>query len=229
MRMTTFLKVEKKCAVCGATSQQAELGSTSIFGKPDLDGRPAELARSTIDMWVERCPSCGYCAKDLSEAEEGASEVVQTARYRSQLDDEEYPQLANSFLCLSLIQEHMGSYAKAGWSSVHAAWACDDEKCRDAARRCRMRALTLFEQARKKGQAISREPGAEDARMVDLMRRSGLFESALELCDRALAKSPDATISRILGFERMLILGKDDACHTIEEALGEAGPGREVP
>ena len=42
--------------------------------------------------------------------------------------------LANHFLCYSLILESSGEFGKAGWASVHAAWACDDKQKGDSYR-----------------------------------------------------------------------------------------------
>ena len=51
--MTLIRNVELKCAVCGKNSQQKWLSSTNIQGFPDLDMRPPEMKRSTIDTWVQ--------------------------------------------------------------------------------------------------------------------------------------------------------------------------------
>ncbi|MEM3650434.1 MAG: hypothetical protein QW831_06905 [Candidatus Jordarchaeaceae archaeon] len=124
--MTQFEEVEKKCALCGKKSKQIAIISTNTIGSPDLDTRPSESARSTLPYWIEFCRECGFCAPDISHAPEGAAEIVRSEAYQRQLHDPDFPALANRFLCLSLILEKIGVYVGAGWSSVHAAWVCDD-------------------------------------------------------------------------------------------------------
>lgn len=219
--MTTIYEEKKKCAVCGKTSEHTGIGSTNAFGSPDLDTRPPKMKRSTIDMWIQTCPSCGYCAPNISERIEKASEVVRSDSYQQQLNNPEFPKLANAFLCFSLIQESAGDYAGAGWASIHASWACDDAGSYVAAQKCRKKAVTLLQKAKEKGQRFAEQAGAEEAMMVDLLRRSGQFELGFRTCDDGLKKNPERIISDILQFQKMLISKSDVACHTIAEATGE--------
>jgi hypothetical protein len=41
------------------------VSTTNEIGSRDLDNRPAEMMRSTIQYWICRCPKCGYCAPDI--------------------------------------------------------------------------------------------------------------------------------------------------------------------
>ena len=61
--MTTLFADELKCAVCGITSTHSDIGSSSSFGAPDLDLRPAQLLRSTMPYWIQECPFCGYVSR----------------------------------------------------------------------------------------------------------------------------------------------------------------------
>ena len=218
--MTTIYKEEKRCALCGKSSKYPKTCSTNTFGSPDLDTRPPEMKRSTIMMWIQRCPSCGYCAPNISEWLEKSSEIVRSASYQYQLNNPEFPELANAFLCFSLIQESAGEYATAGWACIHAAWACDDAGFNANAQKCRKRAVMLLQKAKEKGQSFAEQAGAEEAIMVDLMRRSSQFELALKLCDDVLKKTK-SIIADILQFQRILISKKDVTCHTIAEAMGQ--------
>src|SRR5438552_1767736 len=103
--MTTFDERPISCSVCGTTSIQPVLASTNSFGPPDLDLRPAEMQRSTIWMWVQRCPECGYCAGSLDEGVEGAEAVVASAPYRERLSEPGLPELVASFLCQAVVLE----------------------------------------------------------------------------------------------------------------------------
>jgi len=219
--MTTIYEVEKKCAVCGKSNKYNQIGSTNAFGSPDLDTRPPEMERSTIDMWVQTCPSCGYCAPDISKRLKKSLEVVRSDSYQQQLNNPEFPKLANAFLCFSLIQESAGEYAKAGWACIHAAWACDDAGSDAGAQKCRQKAVILLQKAKENGQRFAEQLGGEEALMVDLLRRSKQFELALKTCEDGLQKNPEKIISDILQFQKTLISRSDVACHTIAEATGE--------
>lgn len=217
--MTTIYREEKKCAVCGKTSMYMGIASTNAFGSPDLDTRPPEMERSTINMWVQTCPSCGYCAPDISERIEKSSEVVHSDSYQQQLNNQEFPELANAFLCFSLIQESTDEYASAGWACIHAAWSCDDTGSDAGAQKCRKKAVSLLQKAKENGQKFAEEAGVEEAIMVDLLRRLSQFELALRICDDGLKKKPERIILDILQFQKVLIGKSDVACHIIAEAI----------
>jgi hypothetical protein len=156
-------------------------------------------------MWVQTCPSCGYCAPDISEGIEKLSEAISSNSCKRQLDDSEFPKLANAFLCFSLIRESAGDYVRAGWASIHSAWACDDAGHDIDAQKCWKRAVTLLQKAKQNGQIFAEQAGAEEAIIVDLLRRSGQFELALKVCDDGLKKKPAKIISDILQFQKILI------------------------
>ena len=217
--MTTVDKEEKKCALCGKTSTHFEVMSTNTCGgRPDLDTRPPELMRSTISMWVQECPACGYCGPEISEAPEKAAEVVQSESYKEQLKSGEYPGLANRFLCQSVVEENSNELQEAAWSAVHAAWACDDADAGEAAKRCRERAVGLLLKAIERGEDVAEQVGGNEAIMADLLRRSGKLELGLEYCERGLNKETGELIKKVLNFEKELINKSDVGCYTIAAA-----------
>lgn len=217
--MTTLSVETKTCAVCGEISEHNIIMSTNAFGSADLDTRPPEMHRSTIDTWVQVCPSCGYCAPDISEHWPEAERIVESTVYQEQLDNLELPKLANYFLCWSLILENTEEYAKSGWSSVHAAWACDDGNFVEGAIFCRKRAVYLLQKAIERHQSFTDQLGAEEAILTDLLRRAGEFEDALRICKKGLNKNPEEVILNILRFQESIINKKDFACYTIKEGL----------
>ncbi|MBN2254321.1 MAG: hypothetical protein JW736_01295 [Deltaproteobacteria bacterium] len=221
--MTTLQEETKKCAVCGNQSVHMEIISTKALGASDLDARPPEPERSSIRHWIQRCPVCGYCAPDIARGDKEMANIIQSADYRKQLKSSDYPELANSFLCWTLIQEEESQYKIAGWTAVKAAWACDDAGAADAARECRRRAITLLEMARQKGQWFADNAGTEEAVIVDLHRRSGQFEQAMKLCEERLAMQPDSFIVRIMNYQKQLIGKKDVDCHSTSEISGNGG------
>jgi hypothetical protein len=219
--MTTIFEKEIICGFCGEKSEHIVIGSTNTFGSPDLDTRPPGHLRYTIYTWVQRCPHCGYCASNIEEASEGAGAIIRSREYRLQLFNDQYPKLANSFLCKAMLEKVKGDLPRAIWTTIHAAWACDDSKYHESAKKCRIKAVELIKNAESNGQSITDEPGADIAITVDLLRRSGQFDEALKMVVHKGADIKNATIRKIFKFQRGLISRADDRCYDINEALRE--------
>lgn len=220
--MTTLVQENHTCLVCGETSEFVEIGSTNQVGAYDLDSRPPEMLRSTIPYWIQRCPHCGYCAPQVWVGPESAGEIIQSDAYLGQLSDRFYPALADHFLCWAMIQEACGELVEAGWACVNAAWACDDEGATIGASLCRLKAVGLLKQARKNHVHLFEQPGADDALLADLYRRSGEFEKAVTAVQVGVLKRPVETIRQMLYYQVALVMKRDIACHTIEEAVQHA-------
>jgi hypothetical protein len=205
-------------------------------GSPDLDTRPPQMLRSTLSHWVQLCPHCRYVAADISKGTDVTAAIVRSDAYQTQLSDELFSELANLFLCCALIQERHDDVIGAGWSSVQAAWASDDDENAAAAIRCRRRAIDLFKAGMKHGLPISEQQYAEFPLLADLSRRAGDFEVALEVCRDGLrtitqtshpergadASEGNTFIEQLLRYQASLVERGDTAAHTIEEALGSA-------
>ncbi len=223
--MTTFREVVRTCAVCGHTANHTVLVSTGAFGPSDLDTRPPPPARLALPLEIQCCPVCGYCAQDVGQASPVAREMVRRTEYQAQLRHTHFPYLANLYLCHSMVREAEGDDAAAGWAALRAAWACDDagEAYAEAGAMCRRRAVDLFTQARARGQTFAPQAAAEDAILVDLLRRGGRFAEALALAEQRLAADPDDPVRGVLRFQRHLCRRRDDGRHTVQEALTWAG------
>jgi len=211
---TTVFEEEVECAVCGEKVEVSLIGSTNTMGWSDLDMRPAEMQRSTMPMWIQYCPHCGYCAGNVSELVEGAEEIIGTDEYISQLENEEYPDLANMFLCSAMILENAEEYTQAGWKAVYAAWACDDEENENAVT-CRLKAVDLFEMAMEYDEDFG-DNSYDVCVIVDLLRRAGEFERALETVGEAFdTVVTDDIANAILEFEMELANDEDAGCYTV--------------
>jgi hypothetical protein len=208
--MTTIFESDETCAACGTTTKITAIGSTNTMGAPDLDTRPAEMARSTMPLWLHECPACGHIARDLSRAHAVVAEVVRTDAYRAQRRDPAYPELANQFLCATLILEKTWAAKGAFWNAMAAAWACDDAGNADAARRCRLKAIELWHASTE---PVSDQPGGPALVLADLLRRTGQF-------DRLPPTPADAEplVATLLDFERTLAARRDDRAHRVDEA-----------
>lgn len=218
--MTKVIEKKSKCISCGRKSTQSVVISTNTYGgAPDLDTRPAEMKRSTINYWVQRCPKCGYCSNDSSKGDDKVKSIIRSVEYQEQLNSPAYSELANSFLCYTIIQEQLGDYKKATWASLHAAWVCDDLVDNNSARNCRLKAIDLFHKVKECGlKMLSNPEGADNLIIVDLLRRSGQFERALESCKMGLSEQTEKLVIDILTFQSRLAQNKDIACYRINIA-----------
>jgi hypothetical protein len=229
--MTTIIPVETECSLCGTRSKQRLIGSIQTLGLPDLDTRPAELARSALPFGVQRCPACGYCARDISLEYPEAERVVRSPAYEKILRKRTVSEKARQFLAWASIQEANGEYGGAGWSSLHAAWACDDAEKAKGAAECRKLALErLNRQLAQLGHITGLdEPSLVRLVLADLCRRIGQFDQATRWArdgqERIWARRPDAghpsdVVRFALEMELALIEDQDTACHSLEEIPG---------
>jgi len=213
-----MMPVRVECACCGHESTQQELTSTSTFGAPDLDLRPAEIARSTLFVQVQECPACGYCARDLSEAPDAASEIVNSVRYTELRLATTPCDLARRFLLASLVEEHAANLPAAGWSAVRAAWACDDDNDPAGALESRERAIALFRSAADQGERFGEDVSSEIAVLADILRRAERFEEAIAVSESAL---PDCAgvVGSVLAFQVSLSRAGDSRAYTVSHAV----------
>ena len=99
--MTTMYEKKVQCCVCGKKSNHKVVRSSYSHGSSDLDTRPPEMTRSTIYYSIQRCPSCGYCASDLSECSGDVKFHVESKAYQEIIGNKAIPKVAASFLALS--------------------------------------------------------------------------------------------------------------------------------
>ncbi len=218
-RMTMLYKEQIRCSQCQGLSEQAIIGSTSAWGSPDLDTRPAEVIRSTLPQQVQVCPHCGYCMPSITAPLPDISAILASNEYRLQLKSKEYPELANRFLCSSLILETLGRLNEAGWACVYGAWACDDAGETEAAKTCRLRGEHILGRAISKGQGTADRPGVNFLICADLLRTAGQFRQADQRTQEGFSPKCDQELLLLLIFERWLSCRGDMACHTVEEGL----------
>ena len=124
--MTTILPVFKTCGVCGSVGEYEVLAATNSMGPPDLDMRPAPMARWTLGEQIQQCPDCGYCARDIEQATAATPGVVRNDAYQAELDRVAYPELTRKYLCASLVLSVAGDDGGAGRAALMGAWAADD-------------------------------------------------------------------------------------------------------
>jgi uncharacterized protein (DUF2225 family) len=212
--------VAVNCGLCGALTFQKTAPDIQPSEPPDFDTRPGEPLRSTLPLWMHCCPKCGYCAADISTIHDKAADLVATSAYQAQLRDSAIPAKAREFLCHALILQHVDQHSDAGWSALHAAWQCDDEKSESAAEHCRQSALAFWKAAKSAGQQFGDDLAIEFVIVADLYRRAGDFESAIVTSSDALdAEELPPLFERLLRREKSLAEQKDKQRHSLSELL----------
>lgn len=212
-----------RCAVCGFENDLPPETLTDAKEPPDFDTRPGEPLRSTIGAWVECCGICGYAADDITKAHSKASEIVQSDIYQQTLLNLTLPEKARHFLCYACLLDKLREHSDAGWSSLHAAWVCDDIEDENAASRCREQAIEYWKRGKHAGQAFSEDLASEYALVADLHRRMGQFELANVTCSEALDMDDvPPVIEQILRRQKSLIEQRDTGAHSLKELLTPA-------
>lgn len=210
--MTTYSEQTVKCRLCNHSQTVYLLGSCSSFGAPDLDTRPAELARSAIMSMLQVCPECGYAAFDIS-------------------DDVDNPEAVKSLLASFPKSETMSAdYYKAGEIArqilnnhgdafvyyLRAAWSADDEG--NAKKAKEIRNLALKEKMILLQSTES--PSVEDYLQVsDIARCAEQFDVASDLIAALDGKEMEPFIRNLVTFEKELIKQKDTSCHSVSEVV----------
>ena len=209
------------CGLCGSPSTQPTATPADSREAPDLDTRPGEPLRSTIRYWMQVCPECGYASSDISTIHELATDFIATPDYQRQRLDSSTPEPARPFLCHALILAHVKQYADAGWTALHAAWACDDAQDDIAAARARLKAIDYWKHGKRHAQPFVGELPEEFALATDVLRRAGKFEEALVTCTEGIGlEDLDPVILHILLFEKTLIQRRDGRRHGLAAVPG---------
>lgn len=151
--------------------------------------------------------------------------MVSGAEYRRQLNDYEYPFLANSFLCKAIVDREAREYVGATWALIRAAWACDDAERPDKAVLCRHKAANMLVSAEELGRQVADQDGVSTAILVDLLRRSGRTDDAAIAIAERRSRIAEDIILRILDFQAVLIRKGDVRCHTISEGFEQDAGG----
>ena len=212
--MTMYSWDNVECRNCGTTNKITELCSTNAFGSSDLDLRPPEMQRSTMDTWLQLCSHCGYVAADITEPPADPT-ILESEPYLTALLRTDYPELARRFLAHAVTLEQIDP-ANAGQAYLESAWVCDDAGHSEQALESRTKAANCFNQCR---------PFADDATgvglgtvLVDILRRSKQFDEASKLCTMLLDyESSNDVIQEVLKYQQQLIAQQDVDAHMISD------------
>ena len=207
--MSTFYRVDRKCGVCGKSSKHTALSSTNSFGSPDLDLRPPEMKRSTMPLWVEVCPHCGYASSNLEKDGKRHADFIGSEEYKTCEGNPLESGLAQAFYKQALLLKRDGQTDNAYDRFLYAAWACDDVRDEEGALVCRGKAIELFDETMKEDENLL-------LRHIDLLRRAGRFDKAIALCDETAFDEP--IMQSVARYQKALSQKKDAGCHTVAES-----------
>ena len=211
--MTIIRSYEKKCSVCGRTSLQPVLSSTNTWGYPDIDLRPPEMQRSTMDTWLVECPHCGYVASNLENKLEVPADLLKTDEYLTCECKNFKSKLSERFYKHYLISKAENDYKSEFLSLLHCAWTCDDN---DDELAVEIRNLALKSLHKIDAQEED-ENNALKLIEADLLRRSLQFDEVIKKFKDLILE--DKTQNDIITFQIELSMNKDSDCHTVEEVV----------
>lgn len=213
--MTQIRNLEKKCSVCGETSMYPVLMSTNCWGYPDLDFRPAEMQRSTMNTWLDECPHCGYVARNIEHELNISPEILKTDEYLTCEGKDFKNNLSKRFYRSYLISKARNDYVSAFYMLLYCVWKCDDSQD-ELAVEIRKLAVALFE---KIDASNDDEKNRLQLIRADLLRRSLQFERLIEEYDDF--KIEDEIMYSVIRFQLERAAKKDSACYTVEDVVEE--------
>ena len=211
--MTTFFRHEVKCRLCNNIQEVYDLASCTSLGPPDLDARPAEMARGAI-MSLQVCPDCGYAAFDISR------KIIKPEIVRDLLSN--FPKsnsMTDAFYKAGIIvRQTSNNHGDAFTYFLRAAWSADDEGNISKAKEMRHLALEekiIMIQASKRANIESL------LQACDIARRAEQFAVASNLIVLLERKRMKSFIRKLIAYEKELIARKDIACHSVSEVCIE--------
>lgn len=213
----TKIRLEKsKCALCRKENEYPVLCSTNtLFGSPDLDFRPPDMMRSTMDTWIQECPECGYVSRKVSDPSSVTRQLLQSESYLTCDGIEFISPLARSFYRFYLINLEDKNTEEAFYALLHAAWACDDRLDDENAVRCRNLAIPLS------ARLIDAGHWNRDRLMLikaDMMRRTRQFQALID--QYASVQFEDPRLNRILAFQIRKAKIGDARCFQLKKIPG---------
>ena len=215
--MTMVFEKNKICFVCKKESSQSVIGSTSVFGAPDLDTRPAEHQRSTMRYWIQICPHCGFAASDISKETPITKAIVESHVYQECDGNLFLNPLAQNFFRQFLLAKKGEHYKTAFFALLHAAWACDDNQETYGAIRCRRLAVAQLE---KWLELPDRDVDDETLMLIkaDLLRRSYDFVTVISEYETITMKNEFH--QKIINFQLDRAKAEDAGRYTLDQVIG---------
>lgn len=214
--MSKFIEKEISCVMCGHVNTVTILTQATTEGSADLDSRPPEKRRSAMPLWVHKCDKCKAVFSVYETTPQVETSFLYTQKYENCAGIAGLPALAQSFVRIALIYEHVGDVKKAGNYFLNAAWCCDDEKLDVNARLCRVEALRCWNEMDAR-ELNKRELPEFQLKILDTLRRAEYFKEAKQFAK--CIQTNDENMKQVIAFEISKSIGKDRSCYTLADAI----------
>lgn len=204
--MTMIIPEPVKCPICKNDFEINILASTNMMCSPDLDLRPGEMQRSTMNTWIHECPNCGYVASDFNETPEVTKDFIQSDSYKNCDNHEFKHHLAKRFYRQYLISnDNKEKY----YSLLHCAWACDDRDDLENSILIRRKCLEYLDSLDLNDDILLQR--------ADILRRSNQFDTLIE--EYSTRSFPEDIYNKICTFQVEKAIQKDNGCYTVEDVI----------
>ncbi|RAP54719.1 MAG: hypothetical protein BZ137_00800 [Methanosphaera sp. rholeuAM130] len=212
--MTTVNDVEMICSVCKKSSTQTIIGSSNNWGSSDLDTRPSEMLRSTIWLWIEECPHCGYVAGYIEDELKIDTDFLNSTEYMTCDGIDFKSELSERFYKLYLIERKTDDM-RAFHAILHCAWACDDAHDESNSKHTRQLAVKMIDKILK-----SDDSGMDNLILIkaDLLRRSDEFDLLIKEYEDLELDDEDS--NKIIRFQVEKARQKDNGRYKFENVSG---------
>ncbi|MBE6857426.1 MAG: hypothetical protein E7500_08435 [Ruminococcus sp.] len=205
---------EFTCSVCGKKSEHSIIKNSSAPDAPDLDLRPSEPHRSSMEYWVMECPHCGYCNDIIEKPADFSHDYFEGEEYKGCGGIETEEPLAVRFIKKALVNTKNHTMPDAVQAYLYASWVFDDKNDEKNASACRMKAVKIMDE----NPAVFGNNENFAILKADMLRRSGEFQRVVsEFKDKIFSK-PIFTV--IAGFEVMLAEKKDSGVYKSTDIPG---------
>jgi len=215
--MATLSFVEKVCYICGSVNRYGEASMFSINSAVGLDGHPGNL--TPLYTAINICPNCHYAAPDISQGDNEIKLIIKDESYLSVASNLSVNEHVRKYIAWALIQNKLGKQCEAARVMLCATWLADQYKDENVISQCRRKAIELMSSCRSSGGNFEISRGKEIVTIVDLYRREGQFDDALDICIRAFESehlSEDDEF--LLRYEEKLCLEKNRSYATNYDA-----------
>lgn len=178
--MTTMMREDCLCSLCGALNRRGILASTNNFGGMDTEFRSHAIGLDPLTLFVQTCSSCGYTAYDLDKAlpDTAAPKVRESVEqfYASEkLDKTAVPTYKQYELLASIMEVECNTDEEVEETLLRAAWTAEDNNQKLLARKYRKTAAELLEKQlmMERDESIKAE---KQFQLAEIYRRSGEFK-----------------------------------------------------
>ena len=215
--MSVLQNKQIKCSVCGYSSEQVVVCSTNQIGSPDLDLRPPQMERSTLQYHVQECPFCSYANRsiELKPPKGMTLDWLRSEAYQSCDKLNLISMQEKKFYHYYLICKKQNRLANLFYALRDTIWICDDNNDSEIASFLRIKAAPMARKLYKR----TLNPIYKVIE-CDMLRRAGKFDEVKSF-NHVFTFRDRRLLNQILDYERKKAAECNSCCFTIAEVLEE--------